>query len=133
MYCETSNRFSWRMVWWAVASALLTILVATLRKVGVIPEPLQIPAALLPTLIMVGFFVGMARYLRSIDELQRLIHLEALLFQFGGTALLVMAYGSLAKIGAVPNLSAADAMGYVWIGTFLMYGLGFALVNRKYQ
>ena len=121
------------MVWWAVASALLTILVATLRKVGVIPEPLQIPAALLPTLIMVGFFVGMARYLRSIDELQRLIHLEALLFQFGGTALLVMAYGSLAKIGAVPNLSAADAMGYVWIVTFLMYGLGFALVNRKYQ
>jgi hypothetical protein len=75
----------------------------------------------------------MARYLRSIDELQRLIHLEALLFQFAATALLVMAYGSLAHVGVLPALEISDAMSAVWIGTFLMYGLGYVLVSRKYQ
>ena len=132
MSCEP-NRFSWRMVWWAIASAALTIVVAALRKAGIIPPALRAVTALIPVVVMAGFFIGMARYLRSIDELQRLIHLEALLFQFGATALLVMAYGSLAHVGAVPNLPASDAMSYVWIGTFLMYGVGYAVVSRKYQ
>ena len=132
MSCE-SNRFSRRMIWWAVASAILTILVAVLRRAGLVPASLRAVTALLPTLVMVGFFVGMARYLRSLDELQRLIHLEALLFQFGATALLVMAYGSLAHVGVLPTLEISDAMSAVWIGTFLMYGLGYVLVSRKYQ
>jgi uncharacterized membrane protein len=132
MSCEP-NRFNWQMIWWALASAILTILVAVLRRVGIIPPGLRAITALIPTVVMVGFFVGMARWLRSIDELQRLIHLEALLFQFAATALLVMAYGSLAHVGALPNLSISDAMSGVWIGTFLLYGLGYVLVSRKYQ
>lgn len=132
MSCEP-NRFNWQMIWWALASASLTVLVAVLRRADIIPPGLRAITALIPTVVMVGFFVGMARYLRSVDELQRLIHLEALLFQFGATALLVMAYGSLAQVGALPNLSISDAMGGVWIGTFLMYGVGVALVRRKYQ
>lgn len=132
MSCEP-NRFNKQMIWWALASAVLTILLAILRRAGLIPGPLKAVTALIPVLVMVGFFVGMARYLRSLDELQRLIHLEALLFQFGATALLVMAYGSLAHVGAVPTLKISDAMSGVWIGTFLMYGVGLVLVRRKYQ
>ena len=132
MACE-SNRFNWQMIWWALASAALTILVAILRRAGIIPPSLRAVTALIPVIVMGGFFLGMARYLRSIDELQRLIHLEALLFQFGATALLVMAYGSLAHVGALPTLEISDAMSGVWIGTFLMYGLGLAIVRRKYQ
>ena len=132
MACE-SNRFNWRMIWWAAASALLTIIVAILRRVGWIPPGLRAITALIPVIVMAGFFVTMARYLRSIDELQRLIHLEALLFQFGATALLVMAYGALAHVGALPSVSIDDAMSGVWIGTFLTYGFGLVLVRRKYQ
>jgi hypothetical protein len=132
MSCEP-NRFNWQMIWWALGSAVLTILLAILRRAGLIPDSLKAVTALIPVAVMIGFFVGMARYLRSIDELQRLIHLEALLFQFGATALLVMAYGSLAHVGALPDLSISDAMSGVWIGTFLMYGVGLVLVRRKYQ
>jgi fructose-specific phosphotransferase system IIC component len=121
------------MIWWALASAVLTILVALLRRAKVIPPGLLAVTALIPVVVMAGFFVALARYLRSIDELQRLIHLEALLFQFGATALLVMGYGSLAHVGALPTLEISDAMSAVWIGTFLMYGLGYVLVSRKYQ
>lgn len=132
MSCEP-NRFNWQMIWWALASALLTILMAVLRRFGLIPSSLRAITALIPVLVMGGFFVGMARYLRSIDELQRLINLEALLFQFAATALLVMAYGALAHVGALPAVSVSDAMSGVWVGTFLMYGLGLVLVRRKYQ
>ncbi len=132
MSCE-SNRFSWRMIWWALGSAVLTILVAVLRRSGLVPESLRVVGALAPVAVLSGFFIGMARYLRSIDELQRLIHLEALLVQFGATAMLVMAYGSLAKVGVVPDLAASDAMGYLWTATFLFYGLGLVLVRRKYR
>ncbi len=121
------------MIWWAIASALLTIVVAVLNRAGVIPPSLRAVAALAPVVIMVGFFVGMARYLRSIDEMQRLMHLEALLFQFAGTALLVMGFGALAKAGVVPNLPASEAMPYLWIVAFLLWGIGLALVRRRYQ
>lgn len=132
MSCEP-NRFNWQMIWWALASALLTILMAVLRRFGLIPPSLRAITALIPVFVMGGFFVGMARYLRSIDELQRLINLEALLFQFAATALLVMAYGALAHVGALPTVSISDAMSGVWVGTFLMYGVGLVLVRRKYQ
>lgn len=132
MSCEP-NRFNWQMIWWALASAMLTILIAVLRRFGIIPPSLRAITALIPVVVMGGFFVGMARYLRSIDELQRLINLEALLFQFAATALLVMAYGALVHVGALPTVSVADAMSGVWVGTFLMYGVGLVLVRRKYQ
>ena len=132
MSCEP-NRFNWQMIWWALASAVLTILLAVLRRLGLMPASLRAITALIPVIVMGGFFVGMARYLRSIDELQRLINLEALLFQFAATALLVMAYGALAHVGALPSVSVSDAMSGVWIGTFLMYGLGLVIVRRKYQ
>ncbi len=121
------------MIWWALASAALTIVMAIVRKTVTLPPAAQIVSALLPVVVMVGFFVGMVRYLRSLDELQRLIHLEALLFQFAGTALLVMAYGSLAGIAVVRTLSVSDAMSMIWIGTFLLYGLGLFVVGRRYR
>ncbi len=132
MYCEP-NKFSWRLVWWAIASAVLTVVVSALRKAGLIPPALRGIVALLPVVPMVGFFLGMRRYLKSIDEMQRLMHLEALFFQFGATAVLVMAYGALAKAGVLPDLTAAQAASYVWTGTFFLWGVGLLVVRRKYE
>ena len=132
MRCE-QNRFSWQLLWWAGASAALTIAGAMLRSAGLVPPQLRWVVALIPVLPLVGFFVGMARYLRSIDEMQRLVHLEALFFQFGATALLVMAYGALAKAEAVPSLSAAEVASWFWIASFVLWGIGMLIVRRKYQ
>jgi len=132
MYCEP-NKFSWRLMWWAVASAALTVAVAFLQRGGVIPPAWRGAVALVPVVPMVGFFHGMRRYLRSIDEMQRLMHLEALFFQFGVTAILVMAYAALAKAGVLPSLTAASMASYVWTGMFLLWGVGVLVVRRKYQ
>jgi hypothetical protein len=132
MACEP-NRFSWQLFWWAGASAALSIAGAVLRSAGLIPPSLRWVVALIPVLPMLGFFFGMARYLRSIDEMQRLMHLEALFFQFGATAVLVMAYGALAKAQAVPSLSPADIASGVWIASFVLWGIGLLVVRRKYQ
>jgi vacuolar-type H+-ATPase subunit I/STV1 len=83
--------------------------------------------------LRVGFSLGMRRYLRMIDEMQRLMHLEALFFQFGATAILVMAYAALARAGVLPELTAAEVASYVWIGSFLLWGVGLLLVRRKYE
>lgn len=75
----------------------------------------------------------MGRYLRSMDELQRRIHLEALLFQFAATMLLVMAYAALTKAEVIPDLSASRAMAFVWTGAFLLWGIGLVVVRQRYQ
>ena len=127
------NRFSWRLMWYAVASAVLSIALAVLRKQGLVPASLAWLAALLPVLPMVGFFFGLARWLRSIDELERTIHLEALMVQFGATGVLVMAYGALAKAGIVPNLTASDASGFLFIAIFAFWSVGLLAIRRKYR
>lgn len=132
MYCEP-NRFSRRMVWWAIASASLTVAIAGLRRAGLIPPGLRGIVALLPVVPIVGFLLAMRHYLKSIDEMQRLMHLEALFFQFGATTILVMAYSALAKGGVLPNLNGADAASYVWAGTCFLWGVGLLVVRRKYQ
>lgn len=121
------------MILWAVASAVATILVAALQEAGLIPGSFRAVVALLPVALLVGFFVGMGRYLRHLDELQRLIHLEALLFQFAATMLLVMAYAALARAEVLPELGAVQLMSFVWTGAFLLWGLGLLLVRRRYR
>lgn len=131
MWCA-QDKFSWRLMWYPVASAALAILSGVLRREHLVPAGLLWAVALLPVLPMVGFFVAMARWLRRIDEMQRLIYLEALLVQFAGMAILVMAYGMLAKVGAVPDLTMADAASYLWIAIFVFWAVGLVIVRRKY-
>ena len=132
MDCEP-NKFSWRLMWWAIASAALFVGVALLQRAHLVPRAWRGVVALLPVMPMLGFFLGMRRYLQSIDEMQRLIHLEALFFQFGAVALLAMAYAALAKAGVVPSLNAAEVASSVWTGAFFLWGVGLFLVRRKYE
>jgi len=112
---------------------VLSIALAALRKLGLVPASIGWLAALLPVLPMVGFFLGLARWLRSLDELERMIHLEALMVQFAATGLLVMAYGALAKVGVVPNLAASDASGFLFLAIFVFWSVGLVAVRRKYR
>ena len=71
--------------------------------------------------------------IRTLDELQRMIHLEAMVIQFAATGILVMSYGMLAKAGAVPNVSATTAFPVLWMAIFGFWCLGILWVRRKYQ
>jgi len=132
MLC-TPNRFTWQLLGWALLSALLSMASALLQRWDLDPGPLQWVVALLPVLPMVGYFLAFAKWVRSLDELQRLIQFEALLIQFGVTALFVMGYGLLAESGAVPNTPVGHLWPWIWLLLFVSWALGQLIVSRRYR
>jgi hypothetical protein len=126
-------RFIRRSLFLALLCAALALIVGLARRQGLIPPSLRWLAALLPVLPMIWYFLGLGAWLRTIDEMQRLIQLEALLVQFGITGLLVMAWGLLAKFQVVPNTPIADAWGWLWMLIFFSWALGQLIVRRKYR
>jgi hypothetical protein len=134
MECSGYQRkFAWRLLRLALLSALLGLASGYARRHGLIPPSLVWLAALLPVLPMIGYFMGIGRWLQTLDELQRLIQLEALLIQFGATGLFLMSYGVLAKAGVVRDVSISEAWGTVWLAMFLSWTLGQLMVRRKYR
>ncbi len=132
MLC-TPNRFTWQLRGWALLSALLILVGALLKRWGLDPGSLRGVVALLPVVPMVGYFLALTRWVRSLDEMQRLIQFEALLIQFGVTALAVMGYGVLAEAGAVPNPPVGDLWPGIWLLLFVSWSLGQAIVRRRYR
>jgi hypothetical protein len=128
-----SNRYTRRFLLLALLCAALALVVGLARREGLIPPSLRWVAALLPVLPMVGYFVGLGQWLKTLDELQRLIQLEALLVQFGLTGVVVMAYGLLAKFEVVPNTRIADSWHWFWLLLFFSWSLGQLVVRRKYR
>jgi hypothetical protein len=129
----TPNRYSRRLLVWALLCAVLAVAVGVARREGWIPSSLRWAAALLPVVPMAGYFVGLGGWLKSLDELQRLIQLEALLVQFGLTGVVVMGYGLLAKFEVVPNIGIAESWSWVWMILFFSWAIGQVIVRRKYR
>ena len=127
------NRYTRRSVFLALLCALLAILMGLARRAGLIPESLRWLAALLPVVPMVWYFLGLGQWLKSLDELQRLIQLEALQVQFGLTGVFIITYGSLAKFGVVPDSVVSEAWPWFWLVLFFSWALGQLLVRRKYR
>lgn len=82
---------------------------------------------------MIGYFLALTKWVRSLDEMQRIIQFEALLIQFGVTALFVMGYGLLAEGGAVPNPPVGHLWPWIWVLLFLSWSVGQTIVRRKYR
>jgi hypothetical protein len=127
------NRYTRRLLLWALLCAVLAVAVGIARREGLIPSSLRWAAALLPVVPMAGYFVGLGGWLKSLDELQRLIQLEALLVQFGLTGVVVMGYGLLAKFAVVPNTGIADFWPVLWLVLFFSWAIGQLIVRRKYR
>lgn len=127
------NRHTWRSLGFALICAALALLVGLARRHGLIPPSLRWAAALLPVVPMAGYFIGLGQWLRTLDELQRLIQLEALLVQFGLSGIAIMAYGLLAKFEVVPNTPIADSWQWLWLVLFVSWSVGQLIVRRKYR
>jgi hypothetical protein len=132
MLC-TPNKFTWQLLGWALLSAVVAIGVGLLQKSVTLPDLLRGPVALLPVLPMGGYFVGVTRWVRSLDEMQRLIQFEALLIQFGITALFIMGYGLLADGEVVPNTRVSHLWPWIWLVLFFSWSLGQVIVRRRYR
>ena len=117
----------------ALLCGLLAVLAGIARREGLVPHSLRWLAALLPVVPMVWYFLGLGRWLKSLDELQRLIQLEALLVQFGLTGILVLAWGLLAKFEVVPDTPISDAWGWLWMLIFFSWAVGQLIVRRTYR
>lgn len=125
--------FAVRTIGFAVLSAVLITAVAMLGRAGLIPRELRAVAGLVPNIPLVFWYLGISRWLKEIDELERMIHLEALMVQFALTGIAVMSYGTLARLGVLPDFRVTDAFPYVWLGMFGFWYLGFLAVRRKYR
>ena len=117
----------------ALVSAVLAAAVSVAASLVPVPSRFRWYLAILPLAPLVLMFFGIARWLRGLDELQRLIHLEAFALQFAATGLLVMGYGMLARVGAVPDVPMSGAYPFLWLSIFGFWAFGLILVRRKYR
>jgi hypothetical protein len=115
------------LVWMAIYSAVI------LADGFLLPHPAALDAvhvagalgAMIP-LAFAGFEI-IAR-VRAMDELQRRIHLEGMLFGVVGTSVVILSVGLLQWIAALPAFS----VGWLWVVLCAFYGLGTALAHRRY-
>jgi len=128
-----TSKHPWQLIRISLVSAALAILVSLGDRMGVIPGSLRAPTALIPVLPLVVFFLRLRDWIDSLDELQRRIHLEAMLLQFAATGILVMGYGMLAKSGVAPNYPVTVLFPWLWIAMFFFWAGGIAVVRRKYR
>src|SRR5690349_13389770 len=124
----SARRQSWLAIVYALVSGVLAIAVALLRRHDLIPAPLALVAALVPLVPLVLFMLSIIRMIRSLDELQRLIHREAMMLQFGASGIAVMGYGMLARAGFVPNVTFMEAYAVLWAGPFVFWAIGLVIV-----
>ena len=126
-----SNRLhAAQMIGLSLLSASLAVVVSVAGRAGWLAAGIRPAVAIIPVLPLVALFFGVAKWLGTLDELQRMIHLEAMVIQFASTGILVMSSGMLAKTGAVPNVPVTTAFPYLWVAIF---GWGIVWVRRKYQ
>ncbi len=130
---QRNSDFTIRMIGLALLSAGLIVAVAVLDRAGLIPSGLRGVAGLIPNVPLVLWYLRISRWLKEIDELERTIHLEALVVQFALTGILVMSYGMLARLRVVPDFRVTEVFPYLWLGMFAFWYFGFRAIRRKYQ
>ncbi len=130
---DNNRLHSVRMIGLSLLSAGLAVVVSVAGRAGWLAEGIRPAVAIIPVLPLVALFFGIARWLGTRDELQRMIDLEAMVIQFASIGILVMSYGMLAKTGAVPNVPATTAFPDLWMAIFGFWCVGIVWVRRKYR
>ncbi len=103
---------------------------AALRFVPM-PSAAQIAVALAPAVVFALYLRRWLQAIRKMDELQRLITLEALAIAYPLALLLVMTLGLLEMVGAVKQ----GLMTYLqlWPIVFWLYFIGLLIARRRYR
>ncbi|MFL6515956.1 MAG: hypothetical protein ACJ8M1_13140 [Chthoniobacterales bacterium] len=96
-----------------------------------LPHPLKVALVLLPLLPFIYFVRRFIVHLRSLDELHRRVHFEALAFAFPVAILLLMTLGLLEHVDALSPKH--WTYGQVWFYLPLFYFVGLAVAWRRYR
>ncbi len=115
---------------WTLGAWALTFLAATMGfKRGLVPEgPMSWVVAALPTLLGILVILAYARFLRESDELQRVIHHQALALGFGAGWLALMAYAVFEKMGV--SVFGTDT---ITLAMMITYSLWIVLGRLRYR
>jgi len=121
----------WAVIFTALTWILVYLLTRWLLDNDQLPDGLRIVVALAPLVPFAFFLVFVLAGLRSMDELQRRIQLEALAIAFPLAILFFMMLGLLEL--AIP-LSPEDwSYRHTWSYLPLFYFIGLAIASRRYQ
>jgi hypothetical protein len=82
---------------------------------------------------MVAWVIGFKRWLRTIDELERLIQLQSMSVTLGSSALMILGYGLMVQAGLVSAGPRSSAWVFLWAWIFGVWSLSQAVIRRRYQ
>ncbi len=110
-------------------SAYIVVLLVTTWLLSRYPEaPWRYPVAVLPVLPVLLVLWTVQRAVGRLDELQRRVQFEGLVFACVGTGVLTFAYGFLEGVG-LPHLNWTLVLPLM----FALWGVGVALAGRRYR
>jgi hypothetical protein len=122
---KTAIRFIIGMVGYAIVLSVSIFILARAQ----LPTPLAVVIALLPVLPFLLVMAAVIGGVRQQDELQRRIHLEAVVIAALVTGAITFSYGLLEVSGLVPHLT------FVWVAPLMiaLWGVAAAIISRHYQ
>jgi hypothetical protein len=82
---------------------------------------------------MAAWVIGFRRWLRTIDELERLIQLQAMGVTLGSSILVVLGWGLMSQAGLVSAGSQESAWSLLWAWMFGAWSVSQAVIRRRYQ
>jgi hypothetical protein len=125
---QVSRVYTRRMMAAAAAYTVLILATRLLLRGDQAESPIRPIIALLPILpVLFGVFALMS-FVRSIDEMQQKIQLEAMAFSLGVTGLITFALGLVEGTGVPP-------VSMVWVMPMIiaLWGIGLVIATRRYQ
>ena len=90
--------------------------------------PWRVPVAVVPVVPVAIAFRAVLRGVARLDELQRRIHLEALVVAVGSAIVLTFGYGTLQNVG-LPSLN----LMYITPVLVVLWSAGLVLARRRYR
>lgn len=109
--------------------AYAAVLAPSIPLISAYPDAAwRFPLAIAPILPFVFGILVYVRYLRSVDELQRKIALEALAIAFGASAAITFGYGLL-QVAGLPAVN----WSFVWVVMGGCWILGGVYADRRYR
>jgi uncharacterized protein YacL len=115
-------------IWMAVYCAVMLIDGYWLPK-PVKMDFVHVVGALVPMIPLLFAMQANFGAIQSMDELDRRVCVEGMMFAIIGTIVVTLTVGFLQWMAAVPTIS----LGWVWPIIAVFYGIGAAFARRKYS
>jgi hypothetical protein len=115
----------------AIVFVALYLLALFAAEAESLTRTLRVGIALLPIPAFVLFLVAWMRGIRSLDELERRVQLEALAVAFPLALVLVMGLGLVQRV--LPLNPADWSYRHVWPLLIAFYFMGYRIARRRYQ